>query len=51
MSDSIIETLPWINSGPLRSKCQESITSAGDLYGSVCEGQGEGAGGGEESFR
>lgn len=42
VSDSIIETLPWINSGPLRSKCQESITSAGDLHGSVCEGWGEG---------
>lgn len=38
LSDSILEALPCINSGSLRSKHQESITSTGDFHGSICKG-------------
>ena len=42
MSDSVRGTLSWVNSDPLRSKCQGSITSAGDEHESVCKGRGRG---------
>ena len=42
MSDSVIEILSWVNSGLLRSKCQESITSSGDEHECVCKGRGRG---------
>ena len=35
MSDSVRGTLSWVNSGPVRSKCQENTTSAGDEHESV----------------
>lgn len=35
MSDSVLEILSWVNSGLLRSKCQENITSAGDEHESL----------------
>ena len=42
MSDSVRGTLSWVNSGPVRSKCQENTTSAGDEHESVCNRRGRG---------
>lgn len=39
VSDSMTGTFSFVNAGPLRSKRQESISYAGDFYGSVSEGE------------